>query len=33
VTVSARQGGGTSAVLVHPVRDPRLRDKTEDEAE
>jgi CheY-like chemotaxis protein len=33
VTVGARPGGGASAVLVHPVRDPRQRDKTEDEAE
>lgn len=33
VTLSARPEGGASAVLVHPVRDPRQRDKAEDEAE
>jgi CheY-like chemotaxis protein len=33
VTVASRPEGGASAVLVHPVRDPRHKDKTEDEAE
>jgi CheY-like chemotaxis protein len=33
VTVAGRPEGGASALLVHPVRDPRRRDKTEDEAE
>ena len=33
VTVTARPEGGASAVLVHPVRDPRQRDRSEDDAE
>jgi CheY-like chemotaxis protein len=31
VTLSSRPTGGTSAVLLHPVRDPRHRDKTQDD--
>ena len=31
VTLSSRPGGGASAVLVHPVRDPRNRDKSLDD--
>jgi len=33
VTVSSRPEGGAVAVLVHPVKDPRHRDKSEDESE
>ncbi len=31
VTVNSRPGGGASAVLVHPVRDPRRKDKPQEE--
>jgi two-component system sensor histidine kinase/response regulator len=31
VTLVPRQGGGASAILVHPVRDPRHRDKAQDD--
>ena len=31
VTLSSRPGGGASAVLLHPVRDPRNRDKSLDD--
>ena len=31
VTLSSRPGGGASAVLLHPVRDPRHRDKSLDD--
>jgi len=31
VTVVPRTGGGASAILVHPVRDPRQRDKSLDD--
>ncbi|MFZ1055427.1 MAG: hybrid sensor histidine kinase/response regulator [Opitutaceae bacterium] len=33
VTMSSRPEGGSSAVLVHPVRDPRRRDKSQDDEE
>ena len=33
VTLVSRREGGSSAVLVHPIRDRRLRDKSKDEAE
>jgi two-component system sensor histidine kinase/response regulator len=31
VTLIPRAGGGASAILVHPVRDPRHRDKSQDD--
>ena len=31
VTLSSRPGGGASAILLHPVRDPRNRDKSLDD--
>ncbi len=31
VTLSSRPGGGSSAVLMHPVRDPRHKDRSQDE--
>jgi two-component system sensor histidine kinase/response regulator len=31
VTLVPRPGGGASAILVHPVRDPRHRDKSQDD--
>jgi hypothetical protein len=31
VTLVPRAGGGASAILVHPVRDPRQRDKSQDD--
>jgi len=31
VTLVSRQGGGASATLIHPVRDPRQRDRTQDD--
>jgi CheY-like chemotaxis protein len=31
VTLVPRQGGGASAILVHPIRDPRHRDKAQDD--
>jgi hypothetical protein len=31
--MSSRPEGGSSAVLVHPVRDPRRRDKSQDDEE
>lgn len=33
VQVVSRPEGGASAIVVHPVRNPRRRDKTQDEAE
>jgi len=33
VTLVPRQGGGASALLVHPVRDPRHRDKAQEESD
>jgi len=31
VTLSARPGGGASAILLHPVRDPRQKDRQQEE--
>ncbi len=31
VTIASRQGGGASATLIHPVRDPRQRDRAQDD--
>jgi signal transduction histidine kinase len=31
VTLVSRQGGGASATLIHPVRDPRQRDRAQDD--
>jgi two-component system sensor histidine kinase/response regulator len=33
VTLVPRQGGGASAIMVHPVRDPRHRDKTQEDSD
>lgn len=33
VSMVSRPEGGTSAILVHPVRDPRRRDKSQDDEE
>jgi CheY-like chemotaxis protein len=33
VSVVSRPDGGSSALLVHPVRDPRHRDKTQDDSD
>jgi CheY-like chemotaxis protein len=33
VSMASRPGGGTSALLIHPVRDPRKRDKSLDDDE
>jgi two-component system sensor histidine kinase/response regulator len=33
VTVVSRPEGGSSAIMVHPVRDPRHRDKSQDDDE
>jgi signal transduction histidine kinase len=33
VSVVSRPEGGTSAIFVHPVRDPRRRDKAQDDEE
>jgi sensor histidine kinase regulating citrate/malate metabolism len=33
VTVVSRPEGGSSSIMVHPVRDPRHRDRSQDDDE